>query len=88
MWAARILSARSLGKLDGAITTVVGLGTKEVGAIPTKRESHGDATGKEFPTLITWRLVVMLKLTSRLGSWDSESLFTIEGVLVSVGVVL
>lgn len=88
MWAARALSARSLGKLDGAITTVVGLGTKEVGAVPTKRESHGDATGKEFPTLVTWRLAVMLKLTSRLGTWDSESLFTIGGVLVSVGVVL
>ena len=88
MWSARALSARSLGKLDGAITMVVGLGTKEVGAIPTKQESHSDATGKEFPTLVTWRLAVMLKLTSRLGTWDSESLFTIGGVLVSVGVVL
>ena len=52
LWARQTLSARSLGKLDGAITTGVGLGTKEVGAIPTKRESHGDATGKEFPILV------------------------------------
>ena len=88
MWATRILSARSLGKLDGAITTVVGLGTKEVGAVPTKWESHGDATGKEFPTFVPWRLAVMLKLTSQLGPWDSESLLTIRGVLISVGVVL
>ena len=88
MWAARALSARSLGKLDGAITTVVGLGTKEVGAVTTKRESHGDATGKEFPTFVPWRLAVMLKLTSRLGPCDSESLLTIGGVLVLVGVLL
>ena len=49
-------------------------------------ESHGDAIGKELPTRIIIWLVVMLKLTSRIVSQDPESLRTVKGISVSVGV--
>lgn len=51
-----------------------------------QQESHGDAIGKELPTRVTVRLAVMLKLTSRVVSRDPESLRTVGGISVSVGV--